>query len=426
MRGRELLGALAERPFRLLWLGQTTSHVGDALIPVALAFAVIGIGGGASGLGLVLASFTLSRVVFILVGGVWADRLPRRLVMLTCDVVRAVVQALVAAALFADAMQLWMFVVASAIGGAATAFFGPASTGLVPETISDARLQQANALLNLSQSATNIFGPALSGALVALAGPGWVFAVDSASYVASTVFLVALRLGKAERPPRERFLSELADGMREAWSRGWMRAGFLLAASANLGLAPFFVLGPIIADEELGGAAAWGGILTGGAIGGLLGGVIAYRLRPKRPIMVSFLVWSLGCLPPLALLPPAPALVIAVANGLFIFGIFLGNTIYETVLQREIPPARLSRVSSFDWMVSIVFMPLGYAIVGPVAATIGREPTLLAAAALIIGSAAAGVATPSVRALRGPTPSPQPASDSGDELPDLGQPAPLP
>ena len=165
------LGALQERPFRLLWLGQTTSAIGDSVIYVALPFAVIQIGGGAAELGLVLASFTLARAGFIVVGGVWADRLPRRLVMLACDAIRAAVQAAVAVALLTGVMEIWMFVVTSALFGAAQAFFTPASTGLVPETISRARLQQANALLKISEGSAQVAGPALAGVLVAAFEP---------------------------------------------------------------------------------------------------------------------------------------------------------------------------------------------------------------------------------------------------------------
>jgi MFS family permease len=393
------LGALEERPFRLLWLGQTTSALGDALIPVALAFAVIQVGGGAAALGLVFASYTLARAAFILVGGVWADRLPRRFVMIAADVVRALVDAAAAALLLAGAMEIWMFFVTAAVVGGAHAFFGPASTGLVPETVSRERLQQANALLELSRSGIQIFGPAASGILITLTEPAWAFAANSASFVVSAAFLAVLRVAPREQPERKRFLTDLAEGAREAWSRGWLRAGFLLAGVANVGLGVTLVLGPLIAQRELGGAAAWGFVLTGGAVGGVIGSAIALRIRPRRPIMWSFAAWSLSSLPPLALVPPLPALAVAAANGLFVFGIAYGNAVYEAVLQRQIPPARLARVSSFDWMVSIVFMPLGQGLAGPLAEVAGVEAVLLAAAALVLGSCAAGVTVPSVRSL---------------------------
>src|SRR3954447_17023837 len=164
-------GPLRERPFLLLWIGRTGSTFGVSLAPVALAFAVLEVGGGASGIGFVLASFSAAQVAFLLVGGVWADRLPRRVVMLTCDAVRAVVDAFIAFALLTGEMRLWMFVVTAAVFGAASAFFLPAASGLVPETVSPERLQQANGLLSISQTSTRIFGPAISGVIVAVAQP---------------------------------------------------------------------------------------------------------------------------------------------------------------------------------------------------------------------------------------------------------------
>jgi MFS family permease len=383
MRLAGRLGALQEREFRRLWLGQTASALGDSLVYVALPFAVIQIGGGAAELGLVLAAFTLARAAFIVVGGVWADRLPRRIVMLTCDVVRAAVNAFIAVALLTGSMEVWMFVVTSTIFGAAQAFFSPASTGLVPQTVSDARLQQANAMLQLSQTATNVFGPALSGLLIAVTEPGWVFAADSVSFVISALFLARLRARPHEPAPRQHFFADLRDGAREAWSHVWLRVGFLAAAVVNVGIGILFVLGPLVAEEDLGGAAAWGLILTGGAIGGFLGSVLALRLRPSRPVRACLVAWSFGALPLFALVPPLPALVIATGNAAFVGGIVYGNAMWETLQQREIPPQRLSRVNAFDWMFSLIFMPVGQALAGPLAESVGVEAVLVGAALLI-------------------------------------------
>ncbi|MFL5970765.1 MAG: MFS transporter [Gaiellaceae bacterium] len=418
------LGALQERQFRLLWLGQTTSAIGDSVIYVALPFAVIQIGGGAAELGLVLASFTLARAGFIVVGGVWADRLPRRLVMLACDAIRAAVQAAVAVALLTGVMEIWMFVVTSALFGAAQAFFTPASTGLVPETISGARLQHANALLKISEGSAQIAGPALAGVLVAAFEPGVVYAIDSLSFVASAVFLARLRLRPRVPSPRQHFIADLLDGAREAWSHVWLRAGFLAAAVANVGIGIMFVLGPLIAHDELGGAAAWGVILTGGAIGGLLGGVLALRFRPRRPVPVALVAWSFGAIPLLALVPPLPALVIATASALFALGIVWGNAIWETLQQREIPQERLSRVNSFDWMVSLIFMPVGQALAGPLSEVVGVESVLVGAALLIAVPCLAVLPLQGVR--RGPTLASLPASGSAGESPVPAPPSPLP
>jgi MFS family permease len=418
------LGALHEPQFRLLWLGQTTSAIGDSVIYVALPFAVIQIGGGAAELGLVLASFTLARAGFIVVGGVWADRLPRRLVMLACDGIRAAVQAAVAVALLTGAMEIWMFVVTSALFGAAQAFFTPASTGLVPETISGARLQQANALLKISEGAANIGGPALSGLLIAAFEPGVVYAIDSLSFAASAVFLARLRLRPREPSPRQNFLADFLDGAREAWSHVWLRVGFLAAAVANVGIGIMFVLGPLIADAELGGAAAWGVVLTGGAIGGLIGGLLALRFRPRKPVPLAMVAWSLGAIPLLALVPPLPALVISGASALFAAGIVYGNAIWETLQQREIPQERLSRVNSFDWMVSLIFMPVGQALAGPLAEVVGEEAVLAGAALLIAVPCLAVLPLRGVR--HGPTLAVSPSFGSAGESPVPAPPDPLP
>jgi MFS family permease len=414
------LGALQERKFRLLWLGQTASALGDSLVYVALPFAVIQVGGGAAELGIVLAAFTLARAGFIVVGGVWADRLPRRLVMLSCDVVRAGVNTFVAVALLTDAMEVWMFVVTSTIFGAAQAFFTPASLALVPDTVSDTRLQQANALLHLSQSATNIFGPALSGVLVAATEPAWVFAADAASFVVSAAFLALLRVRPHVPGPRQRFLADLSEGAREAWSHVWLRAGFLAAGVANVGIGIIFVLGPLVAEEELGGAAAWGLILTGGAIGGLGGSLLALRVQPSRPVPVAFVFWSFGALPLFALVPPLPALAVAGANAFLSLGIVYGNALWETLQQREIPPARLSRVNAFDWMLSLIFMPVGQTLAGPLAESVGVDAVLVGAALLISVPCIAVLPLNGIR--NGPrfapaTPAPSPASGSAGESP---------
>jgi MFS family permease len=399
MEIRTRLGALSERPFRLLWLGRTTSTFGDSLVPVGLAFAVLHIGGGASGIGYVLASFSAAQIAFLLVGGVWGDRLPRRLVMLACDAVRGAVDVFIAVALLTGEMRLWMFLVTAAIFGSASAFFMPASTGLVPQTVGAERLQEANGLLSISQSGARLVGPALSGVIVAAAQPGWVFAVDAATFAVSAVFLGRLRIG-ATPPARQRFLADLADGWREVRSRGWLVAGLSAVAFLNLGIAPFMVLGPAIAADSLGGARAWGLIATAAAAGALLGGASAIRLKPRRPLVACFVLWMVGApLVMLALVPPLPAALVAVGAAAFGFGSTCGNAIWETVMQREIAPELRSRVFSVDMLVSICFLPVGQALVGPVAAVVGRGTTLAAAAAMTAVPSALALLVPSVRGL---------------------------
>lgn len=395
------LGALEERPFRLLWLGQTASAVGDSLIAVALAFAVLELTDSVSALGLVLAAFFAVRVGFTLVGGVWADRLPRRSVMLGCDWIRAAAQGAAAFALITDSAELWMLVVLAGVMGTASAFFYPAATGLIPETVGAERLQQANALISISRSLTNVFGPVLSGLLVVAAGPGWVFAVDGASFAVSALFLTAMRLPELAPIVRQRFLRDLAAGWKEVTSRTWLWASFAAFSIQNGALATFFVLGPAVARDELDGATDWGLILTGGAVGAVIGNAIALRFRPRWPLRWVFLVVTPVALQLVFLVPPLPAPLIAGAAGLAMLGIALANVLWHTALQVHVPAGVLSRVSSYDLMVSFVFMPLGFALAGPIAATVGVAATLWGAAAVFVTANLAALAVPGVRNLLG-------------------------
>jgi MFS family permease len=394
------LGPLEERQFRLFWTGQATSAVGDSLVPIAMAFAVLHLGGGAAGIGLVLASITLPRVLLLLVGGVWADRLPRQLVMVGADVARGTVNVIFAVLLLTGNAQIWHLVVGAAIIGAASAFFVPATTGLIPETVSPGRLQQANALMSLSRNASQIIGPSVSGLMVATIGSGWVFAIDAVTFAVSALSLLALRLPGRERSARGGgFLAELAGGWHEVASRRWLLASIITFGFSNVGMAPVFVLGPVIASQKLGGAANWGLFVTSLGIGGLLGGLLALRWRPRYPLATGFALSIAIALPGLALAPPV-GLPLIVLAGVFAFAVIeLGNTWWYTVLQQQVPPEALSRVSSYDWLASIIFQPVGFAVVGPVSLLIGAGPTLYAGAALNVLANIGVLSIPAVRQL---------------------------
>ena len=408
------LGALQERRFRLLWLARVSSSFGDSLIPVALAFAVLSVSRSPFDLGLVLAAFTIPRVALTLVGGVYADRLPRREVMLVCDGVRAIVEAFTAAMLLAGQMTLPLFFVTAAVFGAASAFFGPASTGLVPQAVSTDRLQNANALLGMSQTMTNVFGPVVSGVLVAGVGAGWVFALDSVTFLASAFFLLSLRLPAHVRPPAQHFLADLSRGLSEVRSRAWVWLPMLSFSVTNLCFAAFVVLGPIVAHDHLGGARQWGVIAAGGAAGALAGGAVALRAKPRRPLAAGFAAWTLLSLPLFALATPLPTSTDAAANAVGLGGIAFGTALWQTTLQTRIPGDVLARVSSYDWLVSLVFMPVGFIAMGPLAESIGIATTLVVAASGIAATNLLVAVAPAVRRVHAAT---------GEEAPAL-QPAP--
>ena len=391
---------LRQRRFRLLWFGRVASAIGDAIVPVALTFAVLSIHGSATALGGVLASFTIARVVFTLAGGVVADRFSRRTIMLGCDVLRAAIQAFIAVMLLTHHMTLAAFIACEALFGMASAFFGPAADGLVPQTIDPGELQAANALLGISRNTLNVFGPAVSGLLLWVAGPGYVFAIDAASFVVSAAFLARLDVDAPIRAPLRSFGSELREGFREVTSRGWVRAPMLGFAISNFTLASFLVLGPLVFITHFDNAKQdWGFVSACGSIGAIVGAFASVKLAPRHPLYGAFISTTLLAIPIAALAEPLAWELIAIAWGFGMGSVALANTWWETTLQRLIPEHVYSRVRSYDILVSFVFMPVGLIAFGPLTSWIGIEHTLLAAALIAALTNLAVAFTPAVRAV---------------------------
>jgi MFS family permease len=421
----EALTPLGEHRFRLLWLGRVASGIGDALVPVALTFAVLGVHKSGTALGLVFGAFTVTRVAFTLAGGVVADRLSRRTIMVGCDIVRMVVEAFTAVMLFTHHMTVPLFVATGAVFGLASAFFGPASDGLVPQTTSEQYLQPANALLGVSRNVLNVFGPTVSGVIVVTAGAGYVFAVDAASFAVSAFFLAQLHVETPPREARRAFAAEIRDGFREVLSRSWVRAPLVAFAVSNVAFASFIVLGPLVFLAHFNDAKQWWGVVsTVGSIGAIAGAVLSVKLTPQHPLYAAFVASTLISVPIAALAGPLPWPAIAVAWGFGMGSVAVANTWWETTLQRLIPEHVYSRVRSYDILVSFVFMPVGMVAFGPIADAVGFEWTLLAAAALAAVTNVAVAFIPAVRGVSGPPKTR--ASCSADGSPDPALPAPLP
>ena len=390
---------LRQREFRLLFAGRTTSLVGSAMAPVALAFAVLDVTGSKTDLGLVLAAREVPLVAFLLAGGIWADRLPRNHVMVGANLVSGLAQAIAAALLLTGTAEIWHLAALAALNGSASAFYFPASAGVIPQTVPAPLLQQANALLGLSVNATQIGGAALGGLLVAAFSPGVAIAVDAATYVLAASILAQMRLELGAAEVRS-FFSELAAGWREFRSRTWLWA-IVLQFSVMLGVVvgSFSVLGPVVADEELGGAAAWGLVLTANAVGLVAGGLLGLRWRPRRMLLVATLAIFLMPGTLVALGFPLPLLAIVGAAFVGGFGIEIFGLLWNTTMQQEIPPRLLSRVYSYDALGSFVLVPVGLAAAGPVAELIGVRATLWGAAAIAVGVTLAVLFVRDVRTL---------------------------
>lgn len=395
----ESLDVLRTREFRFLFGGQAVSALGDHIVIVALAFAVLEIGGSTSEVGLVLAAGTLPLVATVLVGGVVADRVSRRGVMVTADLVRVASQGAMAALLIAGVAEVWMLALLAGVTGAATGFFGPASTGLLPEVVLAEQLQPANALRGSVAATGEILGPVVGGVIVAAAGAGWAMGFDAATFAVSAACLAMLRLPVRPPAPRSRFVDDLREGWAVFRSRRWVWSFVLYFAFGNVLWGAWAALGPVVAERDLGGAAVWGAVLAAMGIGALLGSLVAVRARPRRPLLLAAVADGLFALPLAFLAAAPPAVLIACGALLGGAGVALAASLWESTLQRHIPSESLSRVSSYDWFGSLAFAPLGLAVWGSVAAAIGIGVSLWVAFGLIVALTLALIAVPDIRHL---------------------------
>jgi MFS family permease len=393
-------GALVERDFRLLFTATTITTIGDRLASIALAFAVLDVG-SATDLGIVLGVRQAVNALVLVLGGVISDRLPRNRVLVGASLVQGAAQAATAAlVLGGNASLLWLLVL-QGFYGAGAGLVIPAEVGLLPQTVSPARLQQANALQGLTRNVLRVVAPVVGGAIVVAGSPGIALEVDAASFVVCALILQRIRIAaRVGGPAAESFLHELRAGWREFVARTWLWSSVVLFGLGNLAYAAWSVLGPVVAKSDLGGAGAWGAILAAGGVGSVLGGLIALRIRPARPLAASVL-----CAIPVvaqfaALAATPPAWVIAAATFVAGAGLATHLALWFTVFQQQVPEHAQSRVSSYDSLGSFVLMPIGFAVAGPLAGAIGVSATLWAAAVFNLACLLAILALPSVWAIR--------------------------
>jgi MFS family permease len=400
VRTRSAREPLQHQPFRWLLAARTVAVTGNAMAPIAVAFAVLDLTGSPAALGLVLAARSVPNVVFLLAGGVVADRWPRRRVVIVAAVLSAITQGVAAASVITGVATVGMLAALEAVNGAAAAFIFPAAAALTPLTVPTQLLQQANALLRIGMNGGTILGAAAGGALVAAVGPGWGLAVNAVTFAATALLLAPLRLPRGEAgAAHANVWADVREGWHEVAARTWLWTVVLCFMVVNAGYAATMgVLGPVLADETI-GRASWGAVLAAQSAGLVLGGVVALRLRMRRPLALGMAAVLLGV--PfgvlLALDPrlvPLMALAVLAGAGLEVFGVG-----WDVALQENVPTDRLSRVYSFDMLGSFVAVPLGQVLVGPATAAVGASEVLLGIAAVTTVCVVATLAVPSVRRL---------------------------
>jgi MFS family permease len=395
------LGALAERNFRLVFSSTSISAFGDGVTTVALAFAVLHIGGSATSLGLVIAARQVAAAAITVAAGVWADRLPRHLVLVAAATALGIVQAIAGTLVVTGRAEVWMLVVLALAYGLADGFVIPTSQGLIPAVVSATRLQQANALLGLSRSILGVLGPAIGGLLVAAGSPGAALLVDAATFGVAAILLLRVSIPRrVDRVDPEPFLAEVRQGWNEFRRQTWIWTTIVFFGIGNCASTSVFVLGPLIATQHYSGGTTWAWLVSSFAAGTIVGGVAALRVRPGRPLLASCVSAVPLALQPLGLALEAPVEVLVAIWVVSGIGLAIHLALWFTVFQQHVPEESRSRVSSYDALGSFVLLPLGSAIAGPVSVLIGIPATLLGTFAIEVASFAAIIAQPSVWAIR--------------------------
>jgi len=408
---RTSLAPLGERNFRLLFCAQAVWLLGSWMTPVALAFAVLSLTDSPAALGLVLGAEAVPLTLLLLVGGVWADRLPRVRVMVTADLVSAVSQGTTAVLLIAGSAEVWQLAALAAVGGAAEAFHTPAWSGLLPETVPPSMLQRANALRHLESNAGRVAGPLLAGVIIAAAGAGWAIATDALSFLLAAVVLLGIDVpGRAVAETTTRFVDDLRDGWRAVRAQSWLIVMMIDTALWMLVIyGPYAVLGPVVCDRQLDGASSWALISAGYGLGSIGGGVLGLRLHPRRPLLVAVVINAVF-LPLLASLAvAAPAWTIAAMAVPAGVSTSLYLVLWDTTMQERVPREALARVSSFERVSVYAPLPIGMALAGPVAQWLGVEATLWISAAWLGVSTIFLLSVPSVRRMERLAPERSPA-----------------
>lgn len=402
----------SRRNFGLFFTARAVARLGDMMLPVALAAGLVHFGYGVGAVGLAMASYSVCVAVFVIFGGVLADRFDTRRVMVVADTVRVGTQSLVAVMFFTGSVVLWQICAIGAVNGLCAALFQPGVASTIPRIATD--VQAANGAIRTAESVMTVAGPAVAGLLIGITSVGGVFVAHALTYAVSAACLVGLRLAddRGARVPST-FGLDLAEGWREFRARTWMWS--VIVVWMLLTVTTFGPTTPLVATELVvgHGETAFGLVSSVGGLGMVAGGLIAMRLRPVRPLRAGAIAMLGCCAQPLSVgldLPvPAVAVCFAVAGAARAFW----GVLWATSVQTQVPAGILNRIHAYEVAGSLAMMPVGQALAGPASALFGPAAVLVAAGVLAVVFCSALVAVPSVRNLRRVSPSPRAGAATG-------------
>jgi MFS family permease len=399
---------LAIRDFRLLLAERLLAPASVGFSMVGVSFAVLRATNSATDLSYVLAAQIAPALVFALIGGVAADRFPPQRVIVAANLLMALGEGTFGVLVLTGRPPLWAMIGLEALTGTGMAVFYPASQALLPRVVPGGMLQEASAISRMAMNTGQMSGAAAAGLLVAVAGPGWALTLCGIGMAGTVPMLLAIRgtaiaSGAAERASG--LFRELREGWSEFRSHTWLWvivAQFCVVLMAWYGA--FSVLGPVVAREHLGGPAAWGAITAADAFGLIAGGVVSLRITPRRPMLFVVLTGAAIAISPLSLAMVLPLPAVCVAS--FGLGVFVEMMMVQwtVALARNIPPGKLARVSSYDVLGSVMAMPAGALVAGPLATAIGISSAQYAAAAAIVVASALALIPRDIRTIRSGAP----------------------
>lgn len=343
---------------------------------MAQPFAIFALGGNVAHVGFAATVTVLPTVLFLLFGGVIADRLPRHQVLACAHVAEGVTQAVAAVLVLTGAGHPWHLVALAAVRGTAGGFTVPAEQGLLPQTVDADQLSKANATVRLGRNTSQVIGSAVGGLLVGLLGPGWALLLDAATFGVAALCRAWMRIAPdVDRIPGTSLVHELREGWHEFVGRQWLWVVVLQSAIVvAVHLGGMNVVGPLVAKEDLGGATPWGFVLAALSLGMVIGALVMLRWQPRRMLLAATVSVFFEIPPLLGLAVPLSVPVLCVAT--FATGVSMGvfGVCWSTTMMQEIPSRLLSRVSAYDAFGSFAFAPIGGAVAGPVAVHVGVRP----------------------------------------------------